>query len=457
MKKKSSSKDPPGGDSGVGGGVAKAAKDANMLARDLDLDGDSDADGIANDHDDDALVCPEVIVMGDSNDPEDEPAENTTKQDPSAAGAQQRPTAAKSPKKLAIVCPRDGCDFVLTSLRDHYTHEKWHRRQEGQKFFECEYCDFTTLTWKEMREHTAAAHVKCYVCQFCDRSYKTSTRLAEHVRAKHTHDADTVFPCKTCGNEYASVEALKKHMRSAHNVKMYKCNLCDRFFSYKSTLERHMALHAENEAWSGAGPVWPKGARSRAGSSVSCKSGATGTETAVGCGASSSSTTQGANMVARAVEIEEVEGGKRKLDLDDDRSALQQEHMAAVDDEEDDLLAEDHEASLYSLATSRKNRSKSVPSMSGAQPGGRGSSAKTSDAVSTNAPSRSGFSDSEEGTDSELSEGALDLFSAPALKRRKPGPKAMKKVGSNAAPGEGGDSDYAKLPSLFADSTELWS
>ncbi|CAD7936299.1 unnamed protein product, partial [Amoebophrya sp. A25] len=86
-------------------------------------------------------------------------------------------------------CPRPGCDVILRSLRDLDLHRKWHNRQDHQKFYECEHCDFASTVWSELVEHRKMSHVKCYVCEVCEKSYKTSSGLIEHLLVKHGIDA----------------------------------------------------------------------------------------------------------------------------------------------------------------------------------------------------------------------------------------------------------------------------
>lgn len=49
--------------------------------------------------------------------------------------------------------------------------------------------------------------------------------------------------CASCGTATDSVTALKKHIRDVHDLREYKCKICDHVVTGKKALSNHVAKH----------------------------------------------------------------------------------------------------------------------------------------------------------------------------------------------------------------------
>ncbi|KAL4217651.1 Sal-like protein 1 [Mactra antiquata] len=56
-----------------------------------------------------------------------------------------------------------------------------------------------------------------------------------------------MFECQTCGKKLTSSGALQTHMRVHTGEKPYRCDICDRPFSFKSNCTRHMLTHSQGK------------------------------------------------------------------------------------------------------------------------------------------------------------------------------------------------------------------
>ena len=58
---------------------------------------------------------------------------------------------------------------------------------------------------------------------------------------------DKLFKCETCERDFSCKENLKRHVKSVHeNMKTYKCDYCDKYSNYRHHLTRHVKTVHEN-------------------------------------------------------------------------------------------------------------------------------------------------------------------------------------------------------------------
>merc|ERR1712088_26548 len=90
-------------------------------------------------------------------------------------------------------------------------------------------------------EHVKSKHEKKtpFQCNECDRSYATNKKLADHKQLVHQR-----VKCDECSKEICNSFILKRHKASVHGIKPkddFQRSHCPMFFSYCSTLEKHIA------------------------------------------------------------------------------------------------------------------------------------------------------------------------------------------------------------------------
>lgn len=52
-----------------------------------------------------------------------------------------------------------------------------------------------------------------FKCEHCDRLFSTKGNMMRHVQATHTREGVKMFPCKTCGKGFKRKEDLVMHTR----------------------------------------------------------------------------------------------------------------------------------------------------------------------------------------------------------------------------------------------------
>lgn len=88
------------------------------------------------------------------------------------------------------------------------------------------------------------ADAKKYGCKYCEKSFTLKSNLERHMRM-HT-EVQKGFICEKCGTEYFSSQALKDHCNQAHvEMKPFECNFCKKRFSHQRSLRKHAQSHSE--------------------------------------------------------------------------------------------------------------------------------------------------------------------------------------------------------------------
>ena len=87
-----------------------------------------------------------------------------------------------------------------------------------------------------------------YHCVFCDRKFTQKSALTRHLPS---HDPDNPYYCKTCKQSFADLPSFTDHMdtntlndeTSGARSCAVKCDLCSKMFSNPSNLRRHKKVH----------------------------------------------------------------------------------------------------------------------------------------------------------------------------------------------------------------------
>ncbi|CAC5419816.1 KRAB [Mytilus coruscus] len=141
--------------------------------------------------------------------------------------------------KDRVICKLCGKSFGRPSeLRRHsviHTGERNHKCEECEKVFTQRY---------HLIRHVKNVHKKeleNLVCGICNETFNSEYLLKRHV----TRHGVMTYACEVCRKEFKTKRQMKEHILSLHaGVKPFKCDQCDKMFTRKYHLERHLMMHA---------------------------------------------------------------------------------------------------------------------------------------------------------------------------------------------------------------------
>ncbi|XP_063706654.1 zinc finger protein 184-like [Culicoides brevitarsis] len=81
---------------------------------------------------------------------------------------------------------------------------------------------------------------KEHYCSQCDKSFSTKTNLFRHVA---THDGRRPYVCNVCQKRFSQNSSLKQHHLLHTGEKPYKCSVCEQSFTQSKSLTFHMRRH----------------------------------------------------------------------------------------------------------------------------------------------------------------------------------------------------------------------
>nr|XP_061807801.1 zinc finger protein 37-like [Nerophis lumbriciformis] len=85
---------------------------------------------------------------------------------------------------------------------------------------------------------------KCFIC-----NEQVSTNLDHHIKTIHFPNGD--YTCHKCNTRYKSLASLRTHLvktcydQAQQQLALYKCDLCEKGFRYKVSLDAHKQTHNE--------------------------------------------------------------------------------------------------------------------------------------------------------------------------------------------------------------------
>ena len=76
-------------------------------------------------------------------------------------------------------------------------------------------------------------------CEICDRSFSGKQNLNKHIAA--VHELKKPFGCKICKKKFARKEKLNRHVLTLHEkIKPFQCSVCDHKTSSKGNMKSHI-------------------------------------------------------------------------------------------------------------------------------------------------------------------------------------------------------------------------
>ena len=78
-----------------------------------------------------------------------------------------------------------------------------------------------------------------YACTICDRTFSRKDHLKKHMQH---HTGNFSFNCEICQKGFSNSHHYKTHMMAHEGIK-YKCQFCSKAFNMKQSLNYHLSEH----------------------------------------------------------------------------------------------------------------------------------------------------------------------------------------------------------------------
>lgn len=85
------------------------------------------------------------------------------------------------------------------------------------------------------------SNVKPFKCNTCQKSFSEKTKLSRHMSL---HSAGKNFICPDCAKSFKTKDSLRIHSLIHRNEKPFACKVCSARFNNSSNLKKHLASHS---------------------------------------------------------------------------------------------------------------------------------------------------------------------------------------------------------------------
>ncbi|XP_073945657.1 uncharacterized protein isoform X2 [Choristoneura fumiferana] len=135
------------------------------------------------------------------------------------------------------------CRKVFYSQEEFHEHEVLPSCKTTVASFVCETCGLEMKTMSRLKRHRLIHTGSLpYPCTRC--AYRARTRYALAVHARR-HSGERPLRCQHCPATFSNASGLASHRRR-HQPPRYRCERCQRGFTFRVALENHMATQHSN-------------------------------------------------------------------------------------------------------------------------------------------------------------------------------------------------------------------
>ena len=119
--------------------------------------------------------------------------------------------------------------------------------------FDCKDCGRGFSYKSALDRHIKVVHEnrKDFICSACGKEFGSRYDLNQHFDGTHAVENDEEKresrTCKVCGKIFMKERNLKMHYTAVHTDATFDCPVCQKKFSFKSALERHVKVVHENQ------------------------------------------------------------------------------------------------------------------------------------------------------------------------------------------------------------------
>lgn len=146
-------------------------------------------------------------------------------------------TKVNSPRgKRPFQC--DTCDETF----EVYAKLNEHKKSHGKERYQCPTCSRFFQKRYHMKNHQKIHNgLKLHECQLCQKRYTNKTNLDRHIRV--THHNEKKYACQECGKSFSQLAILRQHHAVHMTERNFECDVCNKTFKLKQHLRLHQLRH----------------------------------------------------------------------------------------------------------------------------------------------------------------------------------------------------------------------
>ncbi|XP_071483604.1 uncharacterized protein, partial [Diadema antillarum] len=155
---------------------------------------------------------------------------------------------------LCNVCPK-----AYATKSSYNYHLLMH---EGIRSHKCPICDRAFITKKDLTGHIRMVHKVCaaankpgvWRCRICDKEINSNAEVVEHKnshvetakRERVNRQDGKPYSCASCDRSFTKKAFLVRHLLQVHAAeKPFKCDKCDKCYAHPRSLRHHKLVHAD--------------------------------------------------------------------------------------------------------------------------------------------------------------------------------------------------------------------
>ncbi|KAK9736197.1 BED zinc finger [Popillia japonica] len=163
-----------------------------------------------------------------------------------------------------LVCEECGKQFIDKSY--YKRHVMTHKPEYIQKMLTCQICN-KSMTYRGYKVHMKKHNIKDianetdptknshqmesnrgrFACNICSKRYRVMGCLKNHIREVHEKGKVPGATCDICNRSFKNKSYVVSHKKVVHeNRSDFVCEVCNRLFLTRATLEKHEMSHTKN-------------------------------------------------------------------------------------------------------------------------------------------------------------------------------------------------------------------
>ena len=122
---------------------------------------------------------------------------------------------------------------------------------ESRKQHKCTICDLDYFGHQDLKHHVIAFHahnMRIHKCSLCDEDFSKKVSIKHHIANAHEGKGKKMYKCLSCENKFFKISDMNIHFADIHERKgPIKCPLCEKVFSQKNHLVKHIVRNHEEK------------------------------------------------------------------------------------------------------------------------------------------------------------------------------------------------------------------